>query len=138
MADNVRPVACILGAGDILYHFVHWPGFRSDGTLNSAAFNLRTDPNLSVAIARLIPPELFEAFCALMPYCGVAQITVGDVIAQGLTVRQEPDPGWGQFADAHAVIDGYDDWTRRAKTDASRAWSIAANTLGVLRRPPED
>jgi hypothetical protein len=136
VANQVSPAPCVLGAEDLLYHFVHYIGFHSDGTLNSAAFNLRSDPNLSVAIAKLIPGESFNEFCALMSYCGVAQLTVGSIRELGLDVRQEPNPKWGKFAAAHAVIHGYEDWTRRAKTDASRAWSIASNALGVLRRVP--
>ena len=137
MADQVNPVACVLGDGDLLYHFVHSMGFHPDGTLNSGAFaSLRRDPNLSVAIAKLIPADSFDEFCALIPWCGVAQLTVGSVRAIGLVVRQEPDSQWGQFAAAHAVIFGYDSWGKREKTDASRAWSVASNALGVLRRPP--
>jgi hypothetical protein len=136
VADQVNPVACVLGAGDLLYHFVHSIGFRSDGTLNSAAFNLRSDPNVSVAIAKLIPAESFEQFCALMPYCGVAQITVDRIYELGLNVRQDPEPRWGLLAPAHAVIYGYEGWTNRAKTDAARALSMFSNALGVLRRVP--
>ena len=123
--------------GDRLYHFVHSIGFHPDGTLNSGAFaSLRRDPNLSVAIAKLIPADSFEEFCGLMPWRGVAQLTVGSIREFGIDVRQEPDPAWGRFSEAHAVIFGYDGWTKRTKTDASRAWSEASNALGVLRKPP--
>ena len=135
MADQVRQPAYDLQAADLLYRFVHESCLNPDGTLNSGAFTLRRDPHLSVGISKLVLDISFERFCALKPGFALAQVRLSDVTALGIVVRQATDPEWGDFQNAHAVMDGYEGWTNKKKEDAARALRDAANRLGVIRGP---
>jgi hypothetical protein len=120
---------------DFLYRFLHRTWFNDDGTVNSAAFNLRSDPALSVGIAKLIAASSFDAFRSLMPRQGLVQISVRDAVSVDIGVLPERSEDWGVFADAHAVLTGYENWTNKRKLDAARALRNAANK-GILCRPP--
>jgi len=119
---------------DFLYRFLHRSSFNDDGTLNSSAFGLRSDPEASVGIAKSIPASSFESFCLLKPGHGLAQFQVAEVTAANLGVLPQMDEAWGVFADAHAILTGYANWPNNRKTDAARALRDAANK-GILRRP---
>lgn len=133
MACGLSSSAILLEQTDFLYRFLHRSSFNDDGSLNSSAFGLRSDPEASVAIAKLVPALSFESFCSLKPGQGLAQFRVADATAANLGVSPQRDEGWGVFADAHAILTGYANWPNNRKTDAARALRDAANK-GILRR----
>jgi len=129
------PIPCQLDAEDFILRFLHSSRVNPDGSVNSGAFSLRADPELSVAIEKLIPAESMERFCALKIGQGLAKVRVDEIRALGLDARPDKEPEWGDFADAHAVITGHAQWSNNRKDEAARALRNAANAWGVVRPP---
>jgi len=89
VACGLSSSAISLEEADFLYRFLHRASFNKDGTLNSSAFSLRSDPEASVGIAKLVPSSSFESFCLLKPGQGVAQFRVGDAMSARLVYRRK-------------------------------------------------
>lgn len=124
----------ILAPEDGLYRFVHPANSNPDGSLNSGAFSLRRDTEMSLGMERLIPQNRFEAFCAIKPGQGVARISIGDVTQLEMRVVPTRDSEWGEFADAHSILVGYSGWSNRKKDEVARRLRDIANGQ-ILRKP---
>jgi hypothetical protein len=126
---------CQLETQDFLFRFLHSTRVNPDGSVNSGAFGLRGDSELSLGIEKLIPPTSLEQFCSLKPGHGLAKVRMDEIRALGLDVQQNPEYEWGEFAEAHAILTGYADWSNSRKDEAARALRDAANKWGVVRAP---
>lgn len=118
-----------------LFRFIHPNNANPDGTVTSGAFSLRRDNEVSLGIESIIRTVSFDRFCNIKPEQGVARIEVGDVLDLGLSVTPEPEPTWGDFADAHALLGGYLDWSKRKKDDYARLLRDLANRNIVKEVP---
>jgi len=126
---------CQLDAQDFLFRFLHRANVNPNGTVSSGAFSLRRDSAISLGIEKLIPTTSLDAFCALKPGQGLAKVRLDEIQAVGLNVQPEAESAWGEFANAHAVLTGYDGWTNDRKETAARALRNAANRWGVVKAP---
>jgi len=124
-----------LSSQDFLFRFLHWTRVKPDGTVNSGAFGLRGDPEISLGVEKLIPETALDHFCSVKPGHGLAKVTMDQIQAVGLNVQLEREPEWGEFAEAHAILVGYAGWTNKRKDEAARALRDAANGWGVVRPP---
>lgn len=106
MADP--PQVFSIGDDEELYRRIVSFHLYPDGTINSAAFKLRSgkpDPHLSVELARLTTPQE----CAQRPGrpgFGVAALRAQVPRSLGLRVRHDPCPPQDPTNDAHALIEG--------------------------------
>ena len=95
---------------DELYRRIVSFHINSDGSVNSAAFKLRgnPDPSISVDLAKLTTPQE----CARRPGrpgFGVAVLVAQVPRSLGFTVRHDPNPAEDPGNDAHALIEGDND-----------------------------
>jgi hypothetical protein len=130
----VSEEACISDRRDGLFRFIHRHNANADGTLNSGAFSLRRDPQISVGLESLITPAKFDEFCQIKPDQGVARVSVGDAIDLEFLIHLDPEPDWGEFKDTHCVLTGYQSWTNKKKEEAARKLRDLANA-SILKRP---
>ncbi|MGO9211105.1 MAG: hypothetical protein ACLP2H_13405 [Terriglobales bacterium] len=120
-----------------MYRFVNRSNCNPDGTLNSGVFSLRRDKEISLGIEHVITKARFDAFCDLKRGQGVARITVGDLLRLDMDFSPLPEPEWGQFSDAHGIVTGYNEWSRKKKDEAARKLRDIANAA-ILRHPAAD
>jgi hypothetical protein len=110
-----------------LYRFIHPNNSNADGTVNSGAFHLRRDKQISLGIESMIQAKSFERFCEIKPSQGVAKLQMGDLIDLFLWVELDSEPEWGEFADAHTLLRGYSEWPNKKKEEIGRRLRDLAN-----------
>jgi hypothetical protein len=84
----------------------------------------------SVGIAKLIPLDSFRNI--MPPRWGVGRFTVSVPEGLGLTVVPLPDPEWREYANAHAVITGYQSLSNKQRTDIERRLRDVVRTSVIV------
>jgi hypothetical protein len=137
MAGEVTPLPSgpAVAPGDSLYRGIN-PQYYKDGQVTTGVFFFNKTDTLenspSVGIEKLIPLEKFHSF--MSPGWGVGQFPASVPQSLGLTVHPLPEPSWGTYADAHAVITGHQSLGKSKRVDLQRALrdAVAQN----VRIPP--
>jgi len=134
MAGEVAPPPVVV-ATDSLYRGIN-PQFYENGEVTSGVFCLKRKDTLedspSVGIEKLIPLDKFHSLMGAG--WGVGQFPVSVPEHLGLTVRPLPHLPWGEYANAHAVITGYQSLGKRKLGDVERALRDAVRQN--VRIPP--
>jgi len=107
---------------DSLYRGIN-PRFYENGKVLSGVFCLNKKDTLedspSVGIEKLIPLDKFHSLMGAG--WGVGQFPVSVPESLGLTLRPFPHLSWGEYANAHALITGYQSLGKRKLGDVERA-----------------
>ncbi|HET8923619.1 MAG TPA: hypothetical protein VFN26_11565 [Candidatus Acidoferrum sp.] len=135
MAGEVAPPPVTISPTDSLYRGIN-PQFYENGQVTSGVFCLKKKDTLedapSVGIEKLVPLQKFHSFMGAG--WGVGQFSVSVPLGLGLTVHLLPEPSWKEYADAHAVITGYQALSNSKRGECERALRDAVRQN--VRIPP--
>jgi len=134
MAGEVAPPP-VLVPTDSLYRGIN-PQFYENGVVLSGVFCLKKRDTLedspSVGIEKLISLDKFHSLMGTG--WGVGQFPVSVPKNLGLTLHPFPHLPWGEYADAHALITGYQSLGKKKLGDVERALRDAVRQN--VRIPP--
>jgi len=132
---SLTPVT--LAGADDLFRGIN-PAYYHGGRLLSGVFFMKArdtkDDAPSVGIVKLISLQEFQS--VTKPGWGVSRFPVSAPQSLELSVEPYADPEWGQYAQAHAVITGYQNWTNKRRDDVCRQMrNIAEKSIIVIPQP---
>jgi hypothetical protein len=134
MASGLTSASVPVSPSDLLYRGIN-PMFYVDGEVTTGVFFMKkkdaVDDGPSVGLANLIPLTAFHTLMA--PGWGVGEFSASIPQGLGLTVFPKPEPSWGSYANAHAVITDYQSLTNKRRVEVARALTNAVRQNVIIK-----